>query len=652
MKNTVPRKKARRSIRTMLMLWGFLFSIVPLCFVAGYSLNKYEEAVDNELVQRLKGNAREFITLVQDYDTYLETRAGRYRNDTSLVYYLSTNAVSQAKASAQQSLRNTYVTEMSLFNSEGLLIASLDPQGTAPDAAAGAGDIYLSDSYRETLVNKGQLKVATAAKDSLDLISMVRLNSKTGRTAGFVEEIIRLGPDFLAKSKARFGFEIMIFDPSGKLVAGSHPDFKLHDPNLFKNVATGEEAFFEIPIREDTYGFIVSPVKWGDTQFMVGLGASKKATNEIKKNINITFLSVIGFVIFCLVIGIWFAVRLAVRPLNELIDALQTMDQRDEAIEIPVKSDNEIGALTESFNEMARRTRAARNELNGKVRETEAAYSELKETQTRLVHSAKMASVGQLVAGVAHELNNPIGFIYSNMSHLRDYTSKLFSLIETAENRPAGLKAAKQEVDFSYIQTDLPRLIQSCEDGARRTRDIVLGLRNFSRLEEAKIKRVQVQEGIENTLRLLSGELKGRVTVHADLKPTPEIMCYASELNQVFMNILSNAAQAIDGEGEIWISTDHQPGSGRIEIKIRDSGKGIKPADLEKIFDPFFTTKTVGEGTGLGLSISYGIVQKHGGDIAVKSELGKGTEFTIVLPIEGPQANEQAKVKPPNKPTS
>lgn len=646
MKPFAPRKKARRSIRTMLMLWGFLFSIVPLCFVAGYSLNKYEEAVDNELVQRLKGNAREFITLVHDYETYLDTRANRYRNDTSLIYYLSTNSTSQAKASAQLALKNTYVTEMSLFNSDGLLLASLDPSG-AQETKAPEGDIYLSDTYRETLVNKGELKVAAAANDALDLIAMTRLNSKTGRTAGFIEEIIKLGPDFLSKSKARFGFEIMIFDPNGKLVAGSHPDFKLHDPGIFKNVTTGEEAFFEIPIREDTYGFIVSPIKWGDSQFLVGLGASKKATNEIKKNINITFLSVIGFVIFCLVIGIYFAVRLAVRPLNDLIEALQTMDQQDEAIEIPVKSDNEIGALTESFNEMARRTKKARNDLQAKVKETERAYSELKETQTRLVHSAKMASIGQLVAGVAHELNNPIGFIYSNMSHLKDYSSKLFSLIETAEKRPADLKKQKDEVDFEYIQTDLPRLIQSCEDGARRTRDIVLGLRNFSRLEEAKLKRVQVQEGIENTLRLLSGELKGRIKVHTNFKPLPEIMCYASELNQVFMNILSNAAQAIDGEGDIWISTDHAPGSGRIEIHIKDSGKGIKAADLEKIFDPFFTTKSVGQGTGLGLSISYGIVQKHGGDIVVKSEVGKGTEFTIILPIEGPQANEQARVKNP-----
>lgn len=638
------RKKPRRSIRTMLMLWGFLFSIVPLCFVAGYSLNKYEEGVDNELVQRLKGNAREFITLISDYQNYLDTRANRYRNDTSLIYYLSTNSVSQAKASAAQSLKNTSITSMSLFNSEGLLIATLDPSG-AQDLGSDKGDIYLSDTYQETLLNKGELKEPAAATDALDLISMVRLNSKTGRTAGYVEEVIKLGPDFLAKSKARFGFEIMIFDPSGKLVAGSHPDFKLHDPGLFKNVTTGEETFFEIPIREDVYGFVVTPIKWGSSQFFVGLGASKKATNQIKKKINATFLSVIGFVIFCLIIGIFFAVRLAVRPLNDLIEALQTMDQQDEVIEIPVKSDNEIGALTESFNEMARRTKKARNDLQSKIQETEKAYSELKETQTRLVHSAKMASIGQLVAGVAHELNNPIGFIYSNMSHLKDYTSKLFSLIETAEKKPADLKNQKAEVDFEYIQTDLPRLIQSCEDGARRTRDIVLGLRNFSRLEEAKVKRVQVQEGIENTLRLLSGELKGRIKVHTSFKPLPEIMCYASELNQVFMNILSNAAQAIDGEGEIWISTDHTPGSGRIEIHIKDSGKGIKPADVEKIFDPFFTTKSVGQGTGLGLSISYGIVQKHGGDILVKSEVGKGTEFTIILPIEGPQANEQARVK-------
>jgi two-component system NtrC family sensor kinase len=193
----------------------------------------------------------------------------------------------------------------------------------------------------------------------------------------------------------------------------------------------------------------------------------------------------------------------------------------------------------------------------------------------------------------------------------------------------------KEKIDFDYVQKDLPRLIQSCEDGARRTRDIVVGLRNFSRLEEAQIKEVDIHESLDTTLQLLTGELKNRIKVVKKYSSLPPITCYPSQLNQVFMNILSNAAQAIEGEGEIRIETK-KSGKNRILISIHDSGVGMSKSTVEKIFDPFFTTKGLGQGTGLGLSISYGIIQNHGGEIRVESEPGKGTEFIIELPIKLP----------------
>ena len=167
-------------------------------------------------------------------------------------------------------------------------------------------------------------------------------------------------------------------------------------------------------------------------------------------------------------------------------------------------------------------------------------------------------------------------------------------------------------------------------------RDIVVKLRNFSRLDEAKLKRVDLREGIETTLSLLQGETKNRIRLHTDFSDVPEVLCYASQINQVFMNILSNASQAIGDEGDIWISLE-KSNKGMARVVIRDSGPGIKQEVLDRIFDPFFTTKTVGQGTGLGLSISYEIVKKHGGEIYVKSESGKGAEFTIEIPIDGPQ---------------
>jgi two-component system, NtrC family, sensor kinase len=305
-------------------------------------------------------------------------------------------------------------------------------------------------------------------------------------------------------------------------------------------------------------------------------------------------------------------------------------------VEIPIKSDTEIGLLTESFNQMSRKITQARDELKKKIKELEGANQELMETQSQLVHSSKMVSLGQLVAGVAHELNNPIGFIYSNMTHLRTYTDKLIALADTAQKHPEKIEEKINEVDLEYIREDLPKLISSCEDGARRTRDIVLGLRNFSRLEEAKLKEIDIGESIDNTLNLLSGEIKNRIQVMKDYGSLPPVNCFASQINQVFMNILSNAIQAIEGKGNIWITAKKVKATGGddfVHISFQDSGKGMTTQVMEKIFDPFFSTKGVGQGTGLGLSISYGILQTHGGDIQVKSQIGIGTEFIVKIPV-------------------
>jgi two-component system NtrC family sensor kinase len=405
-----------------------------------------------------------------------------------------------------------------------------------------------------------------------------------------------------------------------------------------KAIKDDRESFFPLQMRDEPFLFAASPVKWGDSGLIVGLGASKQKSKAALKSVTSAFFTVVAAMLLLLALSGVLIARIVLRPLNGLVDAIQAMDQGGAAVEIPVSTDTEIGSLTEAFNDMSRRVAEARADLEKKIEELRTAYSELKDTQARLVHAAKMASLGQLVAGVAHELNNPIGFIYSNMEHLRDYSGRLLKMIEGAEEGPKKLAALKKELDYDYIVQDLPRLVQSCEDGARRTRDIVLGLRSFSRLEEAKLKKVDLREGVENTLRLLAGELKARIEVHVDFERLPKIPCYASQLNQVFMNILANAAQAIADEGEIWV-TGRREGD-RAIVSIRDSGKGMDQETADRIFDPFFTTKGIGQGTGLGLSISYGIVKKHGGELLVKSERGKGTEFTISLPIAGPPGEE------------
>lgn len=263
--------------------------------------------------------------------------------------------------------------------------------------------------------------------------------------------------------------------------------------------------------------------------------------------------------------------------------------------------------------------------------------AELQRLQAQIIHSEKMASLGQLAAGVAHELNNPAGFIYGNMDLLKDEMAGLGELLASYDQMdlpPAtaqAVEAIKTRIGYDRLLEDLSSSIADCFEGAERIRDVVKNLRLFSRLDEAEFKQVDLHEGIESTLRLLSQYYSsGRLVVLRDFGELPPVSCYAAQLNQVWMNLLANAAQAIVGTGEVRIRTRLE-GAWAV-IEIIDSGSGI-PAELSaRIFDPFFTTKPVGEGTGLGLSISYGIIERHGGTIKVASTLGLGTTFTIHIP--------------------
>lgn len=636
--------RPRRSLRTILMIWFLLLSLVPLMFVTGYSLVKYEQASDNEIVRRLRGSAREYSVMMGDLEKFLANRRVRHQADPVLSAALQNNSISQLREHVQALVRNSAIAlTFTVFDAQGAIVASYfkDEQGNAKqNSELENSNKGLNDQSMSAVTSAGHVIFAdTSENNGMDLVSAARIDGKSGRKAGYVEEVINIGAPFLETYKKQHNLEIVIFNQKGEIVAASQPDFGLYKRDSFaRTVLSGPEIVFDLPIRDEPFKFITQQSKCGETPYVVALGASKQQARAFVKNVNYAFFTMVGAIGILLIFTSIVATRVLVQPVSVLVDAIQSMDVTGKPVEIKISTDTELGVLQESFNEMSRRTFAAKAELEQKVREVEEAYAELKETQARLVHTAKMAGLGQLVAGIAHELNNPIGFIYSNMSHLRDYSERLVKIIETAGNEPNNLESAKEQGDYDYIVTDLPRLISSCEEGARRTRDIVLGLRNFSRLDEAKLKRVNLKEGIENTLKLLAGETKNRVRVHENYEPVPDVLCYASQMNQVFMNILTNAAQAIDGDGDIWINLKYLKEQGRAQVSVRDSGKGMTPEIADKIFDPFFTTKNVGQGTGLGLSISYGIIKQHGGDILVHSEPGKGTEFTVTIPIDGETA--------------
>jgi len=283
--------------------------------------------------------------------------------------------------------------------------------------------------------------------------------------------------------------------------------------------------------------------------------------------------------------------------------------------------------------------------------EVEKKTKEIKETQAQLMQQEKMASIGHLAAGVAHEINNPMGFISSNLNTLEDYDKDLRSLIEQYTALVSGLKEAmateegraaiserlghiskiEKEMDIDFILEDIPNLIKESLEGAERIKKIVIDLKDFAHPAEQKLECADINRNLESTLNIVWNELKYKATVIKKYGELPEVRCYAQQLNQVFMNILVNAAQAIEKEGEIRIAT--RAVDGQVEIAISDTGSGIPKENLSKLFDPFFTTREVGKGTGLGLNVAYNIIQKHKGTIEVESEVGKGTTFTIRIPV-------------------
>lgn len=276
--------------------------------------------------------------------------------------------------------------------------------------------------------------------------------------------------------------------------------------------------------------------------------------------------------------------------------------------------------------------------LRKSLKELETTYEDLKTMQTQLVDSEKMASLGQLTAGIAHEINNPINFVFNNVLPLKEDINDLKDLLITVKHNNDTPENQKlwDEYEADFLFDEIEALLSGIEEGATRTASIVKELQTFSRTSEASSKFENIETGLDTTLTLLKSKMKDRITVHKDYGNIPNITCNIGKLNQVFMNIIANATQAIEGDGEIFIKTLQTSFNGipSIEVHIKDTGTGMPESVKSKIFDPFFTTKKVGEGTGLGLSISFGIIKDHGGEITVESVEGKGTTFTITLPIE------------------
>lgn len=367
----------------------------------------------------------------------------------------------------------------------------------------------------------------------------------------------------------------------------------------------------------------------------------------VKQGLDILTENMTAMVIISIFFGFFlsnFLAKVLIKPIDMLVRSL--VDSKgDFSLRLEETNYLEINRIITAYNDTAdsleKMYQSVEQQVQDRTQELAQANSELKSTQAMMVHSEKMKSLGELVAGITHEINNPINFIYGNLIHLNNYTKDLMNVIETysefnddlTEEHKETIAKIKEEMDFDFIKNDLPDLIRSCQEGTERTKNIVFDLKNFSRLEEAVINNVDLPKEIDTTLNILHNKLKHKITLHKEYTENiPTIEGYGGQLNQVFMNILDNAAHAIKEKGDIWIRI--KPESNHIILEFEDNGCGMDKDIAEKVFDPFFTTKPVGQGTGLGMAISYKVIKNHKGDIKIESEKDKGTKFIITLPLK------------------
>ncbi len=511
---------------------------------------------------------------------------------------------------------------------------------------------FMHHSNEQELIKRADTTAtlfATTTKDAVLATDLASLES-------FVQEVMK-NPG-LAYARVR--------DREGMVLAQAGDDKYLKRPFVADaHVDDATDGVFDTYAEIHAAGMAYGRVELGLSvqQLYATLAAAQKRS---------TLIAVIemGLVaLFSFVLGTWLT-----RQLRSLKQATERVAGGDLGFQVPVKGRDELAQTAKAFNNMSHRLRHFNDELEEQVARRTAQLAEaheklqadlkrrkklgealhqekqqqrelirkLEQAHNQLLQSEKLASIGQLAAGVAHEINNPVGYISSNLGTLEEYQQDLFEVLDAyADIEPLvpadaealkHIETVKQKVRLEHLRQDVQALLSESLEGVSRVEQIVRDLKDFSHVEEAEWVWADLHQGLESTLNIVNNEIKYKAEVVKEYGELPLVECQAPQLNQVFMNLLINAAQAIEDHGVITLRTGSEDGWACVEIT--DTGMGIEPERIKQIFDPFFTTKPVGSGTGLGLSLSYSIVKTHGGHIEVASKLGEGTTFRVWLPVK------------------
>ncbi|MCS6837602.1 MAG: ATP-binding protein [Bdellovibrionaceae bacterium] len=592
-----------RSLKSTLILWFFLFSLVPMLVVTYFLLDIFRDTYQKEVDFRLNAGFEDFVQLV---------RSGESRLWQAFEFFEHTTVTGVDSDRLKSVAEKFQLDAAAIYDGSGRLITSAqqDERGdwvAFPEPSAGRSGLVASQ-LKHLIKQRSALIVRAFQKRKLSF-SMIKAMSKQKRIVEFTFDIRQKDLD-LIRTKRQVDLAVLDRGERGILNNWSALPFKI--------ISALQNKWGEVvPVILEGIPSLVlaNKIAWGEDEFFVVTASSKVSWKEAISRVLFSLSLVLAGVVLILVVLVAYVSNNIISPLNQLVDVTKRAMNEGGVGIFHVGPYAEINALGQSISQLIQDVQQAQKNLLKKI-------EELKTTQALLVKSEKLSSLGLLVAGIAHEINNPVAYIYSNMSSLKKLFLKLTAYLD---NLPESNPNLKKNID------NFESLINVMEKGLVRIKKIVEGLRFFARGSQPQKELVNLHQLVESALVLLSHKIKNtQIKVVLNVPKQLVVLCQPSEFSQVLLNLILNAIQAMGNMGTLTIrAVDDDSGT---TIFVRDTGKGIAPEHQSKIFQPFFTTKAAGEGTGLGLSICYGIIEQHGGRIDFESEVGAGTEFRIWLP--------------------